>query len=586
MKRFLLESTLLISIVSMGGCAVGSPGERVKTLIQIQDIATGALATRPVVTEVDGKPALLYATKDGRVTFQIGERRQQLDGSARVQGGNRFQLRTQDQNIHATWWSHENGKNLYFTTTADRGVSFSPVAAVNDEHGVLPPYSLTRGPAGVVGITYSDERLPNYQVYFNRSVDYGRTWATPDRRLDAPPPGGRSSAIQEPQSIDAGSVWLSAWTDSVQTAGQASYRIVSRRSMDSGVTWTQSEVLHSADHHISSLTVKSEGDNIVIAADELNHGVFALISTNQGGSWRATGILPGTERTSNSGIDLVLADGRGHLVWMQDNKDEKTKIMRASMQIEQAKWLSTAQRMDQKSHNNTRSLSPVLLATKQGSVVAAWVDYRDIRPNVYLSASYDGGKIWTVPKANNKPGANAAGWPQLIAWGDEAALAWETYADGDIKTGSLTVKLIPKGNAVDGIPGLPNFSQPSESVRRSRLEQRVKELWNNRVAGEFNNEYDMYDFYYKSTMTKKAYLDGVGTIKYNSYAIKEMHIEGNEANVKMTINYEVPPVVLPMTGQKVSTPATDVEASVKWVWVEDDWFQVYVAPLAQQTLQY
>jgi hypothetical protein len=586
MKRYLVESVLLVSMVMLGGCAVGNRVDSPTTLIQIQDIATGALATRPAIAEIDGKPALLYAAKDGRVTFQLGERRQQIDGSARVQSGNRFQLWIHDQNIHATWWSHESGKNLYFTTTADRGVSFSPVAAVNDEHGVLPPYSLTRGPAGVVGITYSDERLPNYQVFFNRSLDYGRTWATPDQRLDTPPPGGRSSAIQEPQSVEAGSVWFTAWTDSVYTDGQARYRIVSRRSIDNGATWNPPHVLYSADHHISSLMVKSMGDKIVVAADELNRGIFTLLSTDQGENWRDAGILSGTESASNSGIDLTLADGRGHLVWMQDRKNEKTKIMRGSVQIEQAKWVTIAQRMDPKSHDNTRSLSPVVMATKQGSLLAAWVDYRDIRPNIYLSASYDGGQVWTFPKAINKPGAVAAGWPQLIAWGDEVALAWESYTEVDQKKGSLTVNLIHTGNATAGISGLPNYPPLDESVRRSRLEQRVKALWNNRVKGDFSNEYDMYDFYYKSTMTKKVYLDGVGTIKYNSYDIKDMHIEGNEATVKMTINYEVPPVVLPMTGQKVSTPATDVDASIKWVWVEDDWFQVYVAPLAQQTLQY
>ena len=586
MKRSLFELVLLVSVVTLGGCAVTSRGDSATTLIQIQDISTGALATRPAVAEIDGKPALLFAAKDGRVTFHIGEKRQQIDGSARVQGGSRFQLRTQDHNVHATWWSHESGKNLYFTTTADRGLSFSPVVAVNDDHGVLPPYSLIQGPAGVVGITYSDERLPNYQVYFNRSLNYGRTWATPDQRLDAPPPGGRSSAVQEPQSIEAGSVWLSAWTDSVQTAGQASYRIVSRRSLDHGVTWTQPDVLYSADHNISSLMVKSSGNGIVIAADELNHGIFTLISTNQGESWRATGILPGTESASNSGIDLTLLDGRGYLVWMQDRKEEKTKIMRASVQFDQAKWTGPVQRLDQKSNDNTRSLSPVIAATKQGSLVAAWVDYRDIRPNIYMSASYDGGQVWTNPKALNKPGSIATGWPQLIAWGDTTALAFETYTDADVKKGSFTVKLIPMGDATTGISGLPNFYQPIESERKNKLEQRVKTFWSNRVAGDFSNELDMYDFYYKSTMTKKAYLDSVGTIKYNSYAIKDILIEGNVATVKMTINYEVPPVVLPLTGQKISTPPTEIEASIKWVWVEDDWFQVYVAPMAQQTLQY
>lgn len=580
---------LVIALIYLGlvtGCSTLGVEPARQILLQVDNITTGPAASRPAVMEFDGKPALLYVNKDDRLLFQYGTRIQMLDETAPVKGGNFFQLHTQDKHLHALWWSHSKEKNIYVASSTDSGETFSPVSIVNDAHGVLPPFSVTRGGAGELGVTYHDERLPKYQAFFNRSTDYGRTWANPDQRLDLPPSEQKSSDVHEPMSVESGAIWFSAWTDNVQIKGQQTYRIVSRLTEDAGVTWTEPKVLYSADHQISALQVRSQGNNIAIAADDLTHGVFALSSTDQGRNWKSAGIAAGSEGVSNSGIALAVDAGRAYLVWMLDRKGEKTHVMRAGVDLAQATWLGAAQRMDTKEYDNTRSLSPEILVDARGVVTAAWVDYRDIRTNIYLSASSDKGLTWSKPQPMLKPGETAAGWPNLIKWKDSAAVAYELYPTDRVREGKFIVRELAYDDKAKIFLGMPRPSQLSDDERKSKLEQRVKQLWDARVAADYDAAYDFFDFAYKAAYPKKYYVNSVGVITYLTYKTEELSLVGNEASVKMKIKYEVTPTSIPSTTHKLTIPPVETDLPTKWVWVGNDWYMVYSPSFDPPLLEY
>ncbi len=589
MKRNLL---LLALLTLLGGCASIGFDSSTQVLAQVGDITTGAPQTQPAIVELDGQPALLYANKDNRIVFQHGQRRQLLDETAPVRGGNRFQLNFQERHLHALWWSHQNDKNVYMTSSIDGGQRFAPVGIVNDSHGVLAQFSLLRGKPGVVGMTYLDERAPRFQTYFNRSTDYGRTWARPDQRLDAAPGDGQASDVREPQSVEAGAAWVTAWVDVVKVAGATRYRIINRHSNDEGLSWSAPEVLHTSDKLISALTVSAQGGSVVIAADEFERGILAFASPDQGRSWRASGSLAGTgfaagaEGASNSGIRMAVAGQRAHLVWMQDRSGAKTSIMRASLDIAQSKWLdAAAQRLDVKSHDNTRSMVPVVLALAQGPVLAAWVDYRDIRSNIYVSASFDQGQSWSAPQPLLKPGEVSAGWPRLIPWRDQAAIAYEVYPKEVTADGSLLLKQIALAKDAKALPDFGNRSQISEAERKEKLEQRIRTLWEKRIAGDYDAAYNIFDFAYRAATPKKNYLENVGVITYQTFSLDGVDIAGNEASAKMKIKYEVKPTMLP-SGKSITVTPVEVEAVNKWVWVGNDWYLVYSPSYGQPNLKY
>ena len=577
----------LVSLIALSGCAAVGSSNQATVLAELNDAVTGSQSSRVAVAEVNGTPAMLYSTKEDRVGFALGDKRQLVDETARVRnGGGYFQLKPLNGKLHAIWWSHQDGKNIYLTSSADDGKQFAPVSMVNSDNGVLPPFSMAANTDGVVGMTYQDERLGGYQAYANRSADGGRNWANPDTRLDEPQ-GKQTTEVHESQMVQVGNNWVSTWTDILRGSGQATYRIMTRRSEDGGLSWSAPVVIGTATSQFSSLILRVQGGNIVAAADELNQGIVAYTSADAGRTWRTTGVLPGTEKLSNSGVDLAVYGSRAHVVWMQERQGEKVRVMRASFDVPQAKWLVDApQRLDVKQYNNTKSLSPSIVATTQGALVASWVDYRDIRPNIYLAASYDQGQNWSLPQALLTPGETSAGWPQMLPWGNQAAIGYEVYAGDRTATGKYVLRLLPAGESARGLPGLPTVQPLTEADRKAKLEQRIKALWDYRIAGNYEAAYDIFDFAYKSGTPKKAYSSTVGVITYLAATVKDLAVNGNEADVNMKLRYEVQPTIVPSTGKSITLPAMDVDAPNKWVWVGNDWFLVYTPSFEPAQLKY
>jgi hypothetical protein len=592
MKRFLLKLVSLALMVLVASCAVVTSGVP-NVLFQIDDISTGAMQTQPSVVEINGQPAVLYATKEGRVVFQHGKQRLLLDETAPVKGGNRFQLAVQDQNLHAHWWSHQDAKNLYFSTSSDSGSSFAPVNIVNDNHGVLAPFSILRGPQGVVGMTYLDERAPRFQAYFNRSTDYGRSWARPDQRLDTPPVDGQASFVLDFQSVESGSVWVSAWLDVNRTASSPNYKILSSRSQDSGLHWSEPEVLFSSDKFIASLAIQAQGQNVVVAADENERGIITLVSNDNGNKWQALGALAGsgmpagTEGFSNSGIRMTLAGDKAHVVWMEDSKGVKTVIKHGRLNLLQARWMGDAARLDIKTVDNTRSILPTIVAPAKGPLAVAWLDYRDIRPNVYYSTSSDQGKTWSPPRALLKPGEVSAGLPRLLPWGDQAAVAYEIYPkDLIVSEGSFVLRLLPLELTADASFYPTEGKIANEAERKNRLKQRIKTMWDHRIAGNYRAGYEFFDFAFKAANPEQVYVNSVGLLTYIKYSQGDISIAGNEATVKMKLHYKVDKFTMP-TGKEIKAmPPTESDAEHTWVWVNDDWYFVYKPVSGESTLRY
>jgi len=582
----------LLALVAVCGCASVAPTAGANILAQVDDVTTGAVDTLPAVFELNGQPVLLYVSKNNRVTLRRGDQVQQLDEVAPVKGGTRYQLHMQDKHLQAFWWSHEGQKNLYMTSSTDNGQHFSPASIINDDHGVLATYSVLHAANGTVGVSYLDERKPNFQNYFNRSTDFGATWPKPDQRLDVPAAEGKSSFVRDPQTVEVGNTWVSAWVDSAFISDHTVYRIVNRRSVDAGLTWTDPEIVYSANTLISSLQLQAQANHVILAADEHGQGIFSFHSEDQGRSWRGSGHLAGTgfplgaEGASNNGLAMAVAADRVHLVWMQERKGEKIKIMRANYDLAQSQWLGAVQRLDTKSHDNTRSLSPVIIASPQGAVVAAWVDSRGIRPNIYLSASFDQGQTWSAPQPLLKPGEASAGWPRLMPWRDQIALAYESYPNDRPADGKFVLQLIPLAKDSKALPTFVDQNPASEAEKKQRLEQRVKALWDGRVAKDYETAYQMFDFAYKASTPMKFYLDSVGTITYLSYSIGDYAIEGNEAQVKSKLKYEVKQTILPSTGKPIKLDPVEVDITNTWVWVGHDWYLVYSPSFDKPILTY
>lgn len=583
----LLVSTVCVPGILAGCAQFGSDTSSRLLLTELEDVSTGSIQTRPAVVVDKDRISILHATRQGRVALQQGVERKLLDDTARVkQGGSYFQLRQPNEGqMQALWWSHQNGKNGYFTVSNDGGRSFSPVAMVNSDHQILQPITIAQSNANEIGVAYHDERMPNYQVYFNRSNDGGRTWASQDQRLDFAPANGRSSFVSEPQMVQTDNAWVVAWVDTV-AAPDGAFRVVSRRSTDTGQTWSEPRTIFSANRHISALTVRAKGSQVVVIADALEDGMVALVSNDQGVGWSGPVALQGTEKASNSGVETAFNEKHLHIVWMQSAKEEKTRILTATLDLEKGKWIGAAQRLDSKPVDNTRSQTPTITTTLGGVALAAWVDFRDIRSNIYLSASYDQGSTWSPPQPLRQPGLLALGWPQLHRSGNQAVIAYETYPTDRVLEGRFVVQVVPLGDQRTALSALAPTEELSGAQRRERLERRIQALWDARIKGDYAAGYDYFDFAYKSVTPKKHYVDNTGVITYHTASIDTIAIKGNEAVVNMKLRYEMKPVTIPGTPKPISVPPVDVESPNTWVWVGNDWYLVYHPSYDPPVLKY
>ncbi|MEW6446142.1 MAG: sialidase family protein [Pseudomonadota bacterium] len=569
---------------SFTGCGLLETSKPRQELQNIENAKVGTDAYVPATLMIGDQPATLFTSTDNRIAFRMGESTRLLDEGMEVKGGNRVGLKQNGDHLYAYWWSHEKAKAIYFTSSQDGGKTFAPVQIVNDNSGVLAPFSIMTGKDGVVAMTYMDEREPKYEVFFNRSTDHGKTWPRPDQRLDNKPASGDSMAMF-PRTIQTDSAWVTVWTNTIESMGQKSHQVLARRSLDQGLTWSEETLIYQDKNVLTSMEVSGQGHAMVVAFDIKGHGLGALVTKDDGATWKSVGFLENGQTTVNSGIDIQVNGNLAHLVWSEQSaKTPKASVMAATIDIAQGAWKGTGKRIDAKPFYNTRTVFPHVITTQEGHVVAAWMDFRDIRPNIYMSASFDNGASWSAPQPLGEPGKLAHGLPRLYPSGKDILLAYQTYPGDRQNEGHYIVERIEL-DPPKGIKGMAKPQSMSEEKRKEMLQSRANELWKLRVEGKFEETYPFHDPAYKAATSLDHFRMRIGNIKYNNAVMQQIvEIQENVAKVKFTVNYSVNSV--PVNGRIINIPPHDTEVTTTWVWVHDNWYLMFEPAVGKPYLKY
>lgn len=111
--------------------------------------------------------------------------------------------------IHVVWQDNRNGHyDIFTSSSADAGVTWSPSVKVNDEGGIPNSAKLHPGmvisDGGYIYVTWQDQRNGNDDIYFTRSEDGGATWPFPNIRVTDDP----LSTSQEQRNPAIGLGWL------------------------------------------------------------------------------------------------------------------------------------------------------------------------------------------------------------------------------------------------------------------------------------------------------------------------------------------------------------------------------------------
>ncbi len=592
MNKKRIPILLLVFSLLITGCAglmERHDGMQEQAWVYIEDVYKGTQRDVPMFCEVDGRIAVLYLTGERRITLKLGDNTTLIDEDMKGKGYARsLNLHCENDRLYAMWWvkrPEEGGnKYLYFRASHDGGKTFEPTRIINSGGGVLNYYFAT-DEKGTLVFVYDDERKGQYEIYFNISYDYGRTWLDNDIRLDSIPESADKRGVYaiEPKAIINGESIVVTWKEK-RKEGNASYFLKSRTSNDRGKTWSEEVIIREAKTIFFSDNLIVHNNMLYIIGQENETGISGFRSMDNGMTWEGISAVPDTETTVNSQIKVISNNNNAiYAIWTSEAQRRKSQVWFSTYSHSENKWSKPA-RLDRKRYDLTMAFSPELTLLKDGTIVAVWEDYRDIRPNIYMNTSTDNGKTW---QESDSPlgikGKYSYTFPALLMKDDTFFVFF--YRDRD-DTHGKTDYLYRKFRINKGVSlsATEVAGQLSDSEKEERLRQRVTTFWRLRTMGRFVDTYDYHDPFYRIWQSKDVFTSTQGNITYHHFEITEIDIKDNIANVKIKYNFEVKG--MEVMGMKIVQKPTDDVLSEEWVWIYDDWYKVWGNVFGQRRIKY
>lgn len=599
-----LPQILLLLLLSVSGCAGLNEvryGEAPGKGSEISGIfSEGGYYNSPASVVDDGNPATLYINEGGRIVFKRNDKTLFLDEDVKARGNGRRPLLYKEGNhFYAIWWAKtkpEGDKHLYFKPSYNGGETFEATRIINTGNGVLN-FSFATDGSGNMAFVYNDERNAPYEIYINLSHDYGRTWFERDTRLDRigredEKKDVRKKAAQyqkgnfalEPNVAVDGQAVVVTWKEQRvdAKAETPSHYLKAITSADGGRNWSEELVVRAGSNQVFTTVnlLLFEGVYYIFGHENLT-GITGFMSRDRGRKWESIDVIKGTEATVNSQLKVIRGrEGYLYAVYTSQEEERKSQIHFAAFSTHDRKW-ETPVRVDRKGLDLTKSINPDIALLSNGTIVAAWEDYRNIRPNIYLNVSSDRGKSWLdMSVAVEEPGRFNSTASFLHAKDESLYLFFQRFRnDGKKELDHLYRKYDTK----DG-DWFKKISYPavSDAEKDRILRERVNTFWRLRVEGRYAELYDYYDPYYRATTDKEKFSSTQGNIIYQKAALTDAEIKGNFANVKIEMTFEVPEKVL--MGKKFSIPRKESALNEDWIWLYDNWYKLYKKPVGGQSL--
>jgi BNR repeat-like domain len=598
----------LMAVLGAGAAQAGGDPATLITGLRADDY----YYSRPASVVTESGIEMLYVSSDGRLMYQAaGSEPQRLDEDAKEPGGRYLSLIREGDHRYVLWWKKTDPgpKFLHFKASADGGKTFGPVRVINSATGVLAHYRLASNGKGELGVVYHDEREGAYQIYFNRSIDHGKSWLEQDVRLDMLPSGRPAAApaepaketgaqgpqrvpaaaasqynAAEPELVRVGDTLVAVWKERrLDEAGKPIMVTTSRRSADGGKTWDDPVDIDRALQQLVDATLSVAAGKVVLIGNLGGTGVVAYRSPDQGKTWEKLGAVPGSERANNSQLHTAVQDERVNLIYTTKEGEGKPAVRYTALDANTGKWGDPAD-IEKDAHGMTQALNPDIAALEDGALVGVWEDYRNIQPNVYLNYSVDGGKTWQADAVGlEPPGRYASIVPEVDVQDGRVVVFFQRFPEAQRdKLDYLAQELTYEPGK--GLAGVPQHSEVSVADKEQKLKERVEALWKLRIEKKFDDTYGFFDPAYRAKVKKESFPMIQGNIVYKGYEIEKMEIKGNVANVVVKTNIEVPETQI--MGQKVKLPPRDTKVPTDWVWIHDNWYIVYQGPLRKPLLQY
>nr|CAA6829798.1 MAG: Unknown protein [uncultured Thiotrichaceae bacterium] len=505
--------------------------------------------------------------------------------------------------VYAAWWEKEaDGKKLYVRASQDGGKTFYP-AVLASKGGVLPQVDFLKGAENnKMALVYVSEEYPGYQVYFNRTLDGGKSWLDEGGLLlnklyddenevvsfeesrEKKPDVLVSSTALSPKVSQLGEKMVVVWEERAIRNSVSYLRIVAKVSEDYGLTWSDGEDIYlEPNANPVELNTAILNNEIYIVAFVPNKGVLSFRSKESGTKWESLGVLPGTRQLlSASWLRLASANDQTLLVsYVARANGMKDGVWLNSLSLDSGKWIEDeaklfGQRVGGGNSFSTKSIYADLKSLGDGRVLIAWEDYRYLMPVVMLSYSEDGGKQWTDPEPLTTPGKTVSKFPSLFA-GENMAWVLFTYFGLEDKSESenylTSYQLLTTEHDIH-FPKIEKSKALSEDEMLKKLKMRVEKFWQSRLKGNYIENWGYFDPLYRTLFDKQKWARTQGKIGYLDFEVSDITTHGVLADVTIKVNVTVNQLLMGEDDLIEPPPPKEVTLVGRWGWFYDDWYSM------------
>lgn len=589
---FLSVCTTLVA--ALAGCALQPPAQTTHaTVFSHPSFAKGGWETRAAVLADASQISALYLDADGNPVFQTREQLHSIPLPAEKGSWQFLGLHKQSGTIFASWWTHQPRKSIYVSTSTDGGKTFDKPSVANGSAAepLYPFELLVPGHGTPPSVIYLDERGGSYHVYINHYDPTKASWAKTDEQLDVGPltvnPSGVPALGEFPAVFHSGSTYVVTWLSSIQTAIGKRYRLLARTSLDGGEHWKPATLVLESPHSVSPAAGAVVDGKLALVVEVAQEGLIEAQASPHGDRWTTSKPLPQSELNTNSGIQIAVGHGayadRLFMVWSARKMLGKAFILSAAIDVNKQQWLGEPIRLDLKTQTQTQSTFPYIASNAAGDVLAAWIDYRNILPNIYVSGSTDGGITWTSPQNVQRNGMQEGMTPVLLGAADHFVLAYQEANPDKPTAHNLIVRKIAKQNNTSFGP-FPLSTTYSAAEMRAKLLQRENEFWKYRLAAQPAKLWGYYDPSYRAFVPEKPFVNMEQDFKYFDYKIKSVSIDGNIAETSVETTFEIPGVRV--FGHLIKQARRTGPLRETWLWIGDNWYQEFKNPITGPYIQY
>lgn len=542
-----------------------------ETKVNQNEYQTGAF---PVLKESpDGSIYLGYYANDrGLYIKNITDKGRETKLQTETEQGTFIDISFLKEGMAVVWRPKlgDGSKYVYVNRSVDSGKTFLPPSIINSEKDALMPMAVASDGKEVLYAIWTDERVKGEKshgtnsLYMNYSTDSAKTFQKKDINITPDFEAVAHPAIKiTGQRID---IFFIGRKPPMPSSFYHKY------STDRGATWSENIKLKELGDWMPGIlkpVVFEDGTMSLLWAGVV--GIEGIYSVD-GKEWKDLSFTYTKDKDVNR-MELVT---RGKNVFMAVSWRNRGDLWsnRATVYFLRSKdggatW-SEPMRLNRNEFDSTTSWFPAIDASLDGKkVVVAWQDHRNIRGNIYINYSEDGGDSWLKEDIHiEKSMSNNSWFPQVYVINGKFYILWIRYA-GDVIGGNSDLYLHEV--KLDKAAYIKKEEKPLGLEEKERLlKERIKMMWKAQAEGNKKDMHDLYDPFFRARVGKDDFAGNKLAAKYYNPEIASVDIKGNVAQVKVKVEYELSSMI---AGKPVQEPKKEVVTNETWLFIDGTWYR-------------